>query len=307
MSRSFTPAGATVITPIPALDLGSSSEEARIAAVAGAGRPLLLRGTSAADFSPGALRDLLGDDLLNGFESYDSEDWIQIPATRYFQEFDRGATTANIVDHELVGPRFDALCPVPPFIDRMNLLRFDAGLWSLRRSLVVTSQGTVTPFHVDSYGLGGWMALAIGEKEWELVEPRHQTTLYDSAAGRFYDPFAHQPANDLAARLDAIPRWRGTLRAGELLIWPSGFIHRVETPIASIGIGGSWVDAGSAGLAMRSWLIERRLGVEAERDFAAIYRRILACCAPDERIFIQAALSECEEWESRRTPQSGTR
>jgi hypothetical protein len=147
--------------------------------------------------------------------------------------------------------------------------------WSVYgKSLVITQNGTKTPMHVDSCGLGGWMYLFAGRKRWDLWEPALAPLFYDILSDRYYDADAGHvhPAPHAAAALAGLPFWRGEIGPGEVLWFPEGWPHRVETLADSFGYGGSTLHAHRAGQAVRAWLWERRLGFSKTSDVTDVLR-----------------------------------
>jgi hypothetical protein len=74
----------------------------------------------------------------------------------------------------------------------------------------------------------GWMYLISGTKYRELYPPRFLTAAFDPGSGQFFHPQKHSVADFPA--LSSAEKFVGTIGGGDLLYFPAGWIHRVETP-----------------------------------------------------------------------------
>ncbi len=189
----------------------------------------------------------------------------------------------NVVDVYLQDPRFDAVFPVHPALDAANLLNRDARTAHYRRSVVLTAPGAYTPMHVDSYGCGGWMYLIEGEKHWELAHAAHGPGLWDAQTEDYADPRSGNWP-------DGVPTWTATLRAGEMMICPPGFVHRVATPVRCVGFGGAFLPEGHIGRGVEVWRREQTLGTAGSLDFADVLTQATATAAPAVQAAVAAAL-----------------
>ncbi len=189
----------------------------------------------------------------------------------------------NVVDVYLQDRRFDAVFPVHPAMDAANLLNRDARTAHYRRSVVLTAPGAYTPMHVDSYGCGGWMYLIEGEKHWELAHADLALGLWDAATGDYADPrTGNWP--------DGVPTWTTTLRAGEMMICPPGFVHRVATPVRCVGFGGAFLPEGQVARGVEVWRREQALDQAGALNFADVLRQATAASKPDVQAAVAAAL-----------------
>lgn len=178
-----------------------------------------------------------GESVVWGFRKNNAETHIPVPLETLVEEWTDGSTGLNVVDHYLKGVS-EAVFPIPPFIDENNLLRSATHTTHYRRSLVMTSTGCYTESHVDAYGLGGFMSLFEGEKQWEFLHPSLHETLFDRSRGTYRDP-VRDPVRD-PPPLPSIEGFHGTLRGGETLYIPPTWIHRVRTTQRCFGFGGAF-------------------------------------------------------------------
>jgi hypothetical protein len=214
--------------------------------------PLLVRGLGLPTPSAEEVLALLGDARLWAIEP-PRYDYVEVPAREYFARFAAGTEHRNIVDSYLLEEHFEPLMPVPRFIEESDLLRGDPRTNHYRRCLVMTPAGAYTAYHADAYGIAGWLYLCEGEKEWEFFRAGDTPALYDPVSNDYYDDQIRPAPPERRGALDALPRFRFTQKAGELVAIPSGAMHRVWTHAPSRGWGGSWLPPSqlAPGLAFR--------------------------------------------------------
>ena len=271
-------------TPVPRIDFQALTPEV----LDGLTHPVVVTGwpTPPRALSPDEIKQWLDGQLLWVYERNIGDAWKEWPAKEFVDAW--AAPNAdpglNVVDVYLQDPRYDAVFPVHPAIDAANLLNADARTAHYRRSVVMTAPGAYTPMHVDSYGCGGWMYLIEGEKHWELAHAEHAPGLWDTSTGDYADPRAGNWP-------DGVPTWTETLRAGEMMICPPGFIHRVATPVRCVGFGGAYITAGHAARGVEVWRREVALDQAGSLDFADVLREVALKSTPEVRAAITAALA----------------
>lgn len=270
-------------TPVPRI----ASDALTADVLEGLTTPLVVTGWSAPPraLSSDQLKQWLSGQNLWVYDRDAGDAWQDWTAQDFIDAFSapNADPGLNVVDVYLQDPRFDAVFPVHPAIDAANLLTADERTAHYRRSVVLTAPGAYTPMHVDSYGLGGWMYLISGEKHWELVDAAHGAGLWDKAAMDYADPRAgNWPP--------ATPTWTATLRSGEMMICPPGFVHRVTTPVRSVGFGGAYVPAGQVAVSVEVWRREQTLGQAGSMDLAAVLHQVAAKFGPEVKAMVTAAL-----------------
>ena len=222
---------------------------------------------------------------------------VPLAAEAFFAGLRQGDTRYSVVDHSTAGTPFGEAVRDPAVL-QWNWLAdplaasFPPGLrgwWD--RSLVASAAGTYTPLHTNSYGLSGWMYLCYGHKVWHFYPPQSRGALYDPLFKDFYDPRlaveergAPASAGDpdgYASRFPLAPLVRdeersGVLRGGELMVFPGGWMHRVETLAESLGFGGGVLNRQRVVDATRWWLVDRSLGFRGTLDLEAFLEHRLA-------------------------------
>jgi len=270
-------------TPVPRLDYQALTPEV----LENLTTPLVVTGWPAPprNLSPEQLKDWLHGQMLWVYARNAGDAWQEWAAEDFVDAFcaSHADPGLNVVDVYLQDPRFDAVFPVHPALDAANLLNADERTAHYRRSVVLTAPGAYTPMHVDSYGAGGWMYLISGEKHWELVDAALGAQLWDAATEDYADPRAGNWP-------EATPTWTATLRGGEMMICPPGFVHRVATPVRCIGFGGAFLPAGHVARGVEVWRREQALGQAGSLDFADVLRQVAAKSAPTVKAAVTAAL-----------------
>ena len=231
------------------------------------------------------------------------QDYLAVPLGAFFEAFARGSpadgTGWNIVDHHIVDTPLAPFAEPPPFLRRNWFVGPPVGWDGMERSVVLTPAGRFSPLHLDSYGMQGWMALAAGRKTWELLSPADTPGAWLPAEKRFFDGRTDDPARVPA--LASATAYTATLAAGELLFFPGGWAHQVDTDEASHGFGGSLLNEHQVEAHVRGWLWEREQGVAGDLDLRAALERMPAerVHTPGGRANLTAALRACAEWEAR--------
>lgn len=278
------PATQAHVTPVPRIAYQLLTPEVLNALTA----PVVVTGwpTPPRDLSADALKQWLEGQLLWVYSRNAGDAWQEWSADAFVDalsgpDADPGL---NVVDVYLPDSRFDAVFPVHPAFDAVNLLNADPRTAHYRRSVVMTAPGAYTPMHVDSYGCGGWMYLISGQKYWELAHAEHAAALWDPATEDYADPrTGNWP--------DGLPTWTTTLCAGEMMVCPPGFVHRVATPERCVGFGGAYLPPGHVARGVEVWRREQALGQAGDLDFADVLRTVAAHADAEVRDAIEAALA----------------
>jgi len=270
--------------------------------------------------SPEELEEWFEGETVTAVEA-ESQERVELAGEEFFAGIKRGETRYNMVDHTVVDTTLGHSLEVPSFLSQNWLADPDEEEQELRnyeKSLVATAARGYTPAHRHEYGFSGWMYLIYGLKEWVFHHPRYSQALYDPMFREFYDEraAAARPEEYLRrfplAELVASYRVEGSIGAGDLLVYPGGWIHSVHTLEESFGYGGAVLNGHSVENAMRCWLLERSLGMAGSLDLKAFLKRKrerlwgvkapeepAAACRDRDLDRVEEALALCEEWEAR--------
>ncbi len=277
------PTHASHTSPVPRLDHQALTAET----LDGLTTPIVVTGwpLPPRHLATDALQHWLRDQVLWVYARNSGDTWQEWSAADFLAAWaapdaDPGL---NVVDVYLPDGRFDAVFPVHPALDAANLLNADPRTAHYRRSVVLTAPGAYTPMHVDSYGCGGWMYLISGEKHWELADAALGADLWDATTQDYADPRAGNWP-------DGTPTWTATLRAGEMMICPPGFVHRVATPVRCVGFGGAFLPAGHVARGVEVWRREQVLGQAGSLDLADVLTHAGSNATPAVQAAIAAAL-----------------
>ncbi|MSP21007.1 MAG: hypothetical protein EXQ93_05715 [Alphaproteobacteria bacterium] len=198
-----------------------------------------------------------------------TNDYTDVPAAELWRGIAAGERLYNIIDSSLVGTEVERRATLPAFL-RNNWLGAgwagsaeDLRVRKYAFSLVATAAGAFTPLHVNGRCFSGWMHLTAGLKHWWTYPP----------AARAIALADHErPSDPRTATADTAAPLTTTLRGGELIFVPAGWLHSVETPVLSYGFGGSYVHATTVGAALNSWRADVADGFPPTLDLPAFLR-----------------------------------
>ena len=188
------------------------------------------------------LRERLGTgtprELMASSYSPDLRGYEDMTLAQALDLWERGAAV-KVLDSYAPPGLFDDLVP--------EVLRGDGA------AVILSNAGSYTPLHIDHGPGGNWMYLASGRKRWVLASPAVLRVRDSRLRARMGPPEDKAPppapqaplVDDVddaellrLAEATQTHVWATELGAGQLLYWPAGFLHRVVTPEAALGIGG---------------------------------------------------------------------
>jgi Cupin len=148
----------------------------------------------------------------------------------------------------------------------------------VQKTVVTSTRHCFMDCHFDYGGLAAWFYVLKGQKDFILIEPtRNNIELYESC----YD--AKKPGNEWfctrVARDHPDTLYRITLREGQTLVFPAGFIHAVYTPLDTIAFVGCFMydEAASTSLYMH----DNVECYEKEPNFLPKYREMFLLALED--------------------------
>ena len=244
----------------------------------------------------------LGDEKIYGYPTGSIYYGAWMPAQEYLAAWRRGDAVLNVIDHPFHSAALQAMFPLPAVLRQGNYIYDDPGIASAGCTMLMSVAGAYSGYHVDTYGMGGWMYLVEGEKEWEIMEPSYFSLVYNPISRSIFDPVLNPPSRHwnaaIADVIANIPVRKTTLRAGELLINACGCPHRVATTQRSFGFGGSYINRAGVADSARHWVCERSLGVSGPYDFVGMLKlaQSVRTDARDQEA-IAAALQIVAHWE----------
>ncbi|HTB13837.1 MAG TPA: cupin-like domain-containing protein [Bryobacteraceae bacterium] len=277
-----------------------------------ASEPLIVRGLFGpahpiASLDLDRIADMLGDARIHVYGST-VPGYQEVAAADVLAGMRGGhAVGHNVVDFYIAGTPLGNLVHVPPFLRQNWFLGAPANRDELEKSLVLSPAGSVTSLHLDAYGMQGWMYLIAGSKTWRFYRPDSALVAFDPVFKQFYDPRLH--SLDQFPLLAQVDCYEGTVRGGELLYFPAGWIHQVVTTELSFGVGGSVLNDYQIEDHMRWWLWERTLHLEGTLDLKKVIERMprARMSGPAGYARAQSAIALCDRWETRMSELAGQR
>lgn len=269
-----------------------------------ASEPLIVRGLfepphPLARLDLRAIENMLGEARIHVYGST-TPGYQEVSASEVLAGMQGNATVRhNVVDFYIAGTALGDLVEVPPFLTHNWFLGAPANRDELEKSLVLSPAGSFTSLHLDAYAMQGWMYLIAGSKTWRFYPPEAALAAFDPVFKQFYDPRLHSLQQfPLLGRMDC---YEGTIRGGELLYFPAGWIHQVATAEPSFGAGGSIINDYQIEDHVRWWLWERTLQLEGTLDLKRVIEQMPLdrISGPAGRARVQAAIALCERWERR--------
>ncbi len=270
------------------------------------GQPVIVKGVYAYDaflssLTMDIMRKSFAGRVLHGYDTrrdeyaeFKAEDVfenvMQAPEDRYMA----------VVDHPIEADNeFGQRFAVPAFFQE-NWLMGHGTHDGYVKSIFFSGRDNFTAYHVDPWGMQGWMFLAQGRKYWELTPPKEQVFIFDPIMKEFYDygkaaklrrsqqqqassltssssssvsssstSSASSPSQqELLAYESRFPhrglasRHVGMLHAGEFMYIPPGWAHQVWTYEAGFGVGGAVYNHFALHDAVYSHLFNRSFSIE---------------------------------------------
>lgn len=208
-----------------------------------------------------------------------SKAWTLGAWADYFESDDRAATL-NVISLEVSGTPMAAQV-VPPDMVRAHdwverdwppaLRRTDtpgaAAAWpKVQRYVLMGVAGAFTDFHVDFAATGVFYHLVWGAKTF-LFAPPTPSNLH---AYQVWSTSAQQASEWLGHALDGV--MRVTMRPGETMLIPPGWIHAVHTPADSLVVGGNFLIDTHAAMHFRLEALEQATRVPRKFRFPHFVR-----------------------------------
>ena len=264
-----------------------------------ASEPLIVRGLFGpqhplASLDLAAIERMLGEARIHVYGP-SAPGYEEVPASEVLAGMRGGGPSVrhNVVDFYIAGTPLGDLVEVPPFLTHNWFLGAPANRDEMEKSLVLSPAGSFTSLHLDAYAMQGWMYLIAGAKTWRFYPPEAALAAFDPVLKQFYDPRVHSLGQfPLLPEMDC---YEGTLRGGELLYFPAGWIHQVATTELSFGAGGSLINDYQIEDHMRWWLWERSLHLEGTLDLKRVIEQMPLdrMSGPAGYARAQAALALC--------------
>lgn len=157
--------------------------------------------------------------------------------------------------------------------------------------------GHFSRLRVEPWGSQRWLYLARGQFLWALYPPAAIPLIYDFIFREFYHPLHGEPGRFPLA--EWAPRHVGIQHARELIFVPAGWAFQVEALEESSGLWGGVLNEYQVLESVRSWLLERSLGINDATDIKGWLQSDAFRRASDQGCWwqIEQALEQCQAWE----------
>lgn len=106
-------------------------------------------------------------------------------------------------------------------------------------ALLIGPQGAFTKLHYDLFATHSWNAQIMGRKEWVFVDPKHMDDVYiETRQNGGYIPGTdvEDPDTDRFPKLANVPYYKTVVNPGELIWFPSLWMHEVKSLDDTISI-----------------------------------------------------------------------
>uniref|UniRef100_A0A674CHL8 Lysine-specific demethylase PHF2 n=1 Tax=Salmo trutta TaxID=8032 RepID=A0A674CHL8_SALTR len=173
----------------------------------------------------------------------------------------------NVINLEFSDTRMDSIVESPQIVRRLswveNYWPDDAllGKPKVTKYCLVGVKDSYTDFHIECGGASVWYHVLKGEKIFFLIKPTSANlSLYER-----WRSSANHTEMFFADQVDKC--YKCTLKQGQTLFIPSGWINAVLTPVDTLAFSGHFVHNLSVEMQMRAYEVEKRLKVNCLTPF----------------------------------------
>uniref|UniRef100_A0A669DB63 Lysine-specific demethylase PHF2 n=1 Tax=Oreochromis niloticus TaxID=8128 RepID=A0A669DB63_ORENI len=173
----------------------------------------------------------------------------------------------NIINLEFSDTRMNSIVESPQIVRRLswveNYWPDDAllGKPKVTKYCLICVKDSYTDFHIECGGASVWYHVLKGEKIFFLIKPT-------SANLSLYERWRSSSNHSEMFFADQVDKcYKCTLKQGQSLFIPSGWINAVLTPVDCLAFSGHFVHNLSVEMQMRAYEIEKRLKVKTLTPF----------------------------------------
>ncbi|XP_064823451.1 lysine-specific demethylase phf2 isoform X1 [Oncorhynchus masou masou] len=174
----------------------------------------------------------------------------------------------NVINLEFSDTRMDSIVESPQIVRRLswveNYWPDDAllGKPKVTKYCLIGVKDSYTDFHIECGGASAWYHVLKGEKIFFLIKPTSANlSLYER-----WRSSANHTEMFFADQVDKC--YKCTLKQGQTLFIPSGWINAVLTPVDTLAFSGHFVHNLSVEMQMRAYEVEKRLKVNCLTPFS---------------------------------------
>uniref|UniRef100_A0A8D0CIJ6 Lysine-specific demethylase PHF2 n=1 Tax=Scleropages formosus TaxID=113540 RepID=A0A8D0CIJ6_SCLFO len=173
----------------------------------------------------------------------------------------------NVINLEFSDTRMASLVESPEIVRKLswveNYWPDDALLGKPRvtKYCLICVKDSYTDFHIECGGASVWYHVLKGEKIFFLIKPT-------SANMSLYERWRSSSNHSEMFFADQVDKcYKCTLKQGQTLLIPSGWIYAVLTPVDGLAFSGHFVHSLSVEMQMRAYEVEKRLKVGSLTPF----------------------------------------
>uniref|UniRef100_A0AAQ4PM10 PHD finger protein 2 n=1 Tax=Gasterosteus aculeatus aculeatus TaxID=481459 RepID=A0AAQ4PM10_GASAC len=174
----------------------------------------------------------------------------------------------NVINLEFSDTRMNSIVESPQIVRRLswaeNYWPNDAllGKPKVTKYCLICVKDSYTDFHIECGGASVWYHVLKGEKIFFLIKPT-------SANLSLYERWRSSSNHSEMFFADQVDKcYKCTLKQGQTLFIPSGWINAILTPVDCLAFSGHFVHNLSVEMQMRAYEIERRLKVRTLNPFS---------------------------------------
>ncbi|XP_073324292.1 lysine-specific demethylase phf2 isoform X1 [Pagrus major] len=173
----------------------------------------------------------------------------------------------NVINLEFTDTRMNSIVESPQIVRRLswveNYWPDDAllGKPKVTKYCLICVKDSYTDFHIECGGASVWYHVLKGEKIFFLIKPT-------SANLSLYERWRSSSNHSEMFFADQVDKcYKCTLKQGQTLFIPSGWINAILTPVDCLAFSGHFVHNLSVEMQMRAYEIEKRLKVKTLTPF----------------------------------------
>uniref|UniRef100_A0A665WIB0 Lysine-specific demethylase PHF2 n=1 Tax=Echeneis naucrates TaxID=173247 RepID=A0A665WIB0_ECHNA len=173
----------------------------------------------------------------------------------------------NVINLEFSDTRMNSIVESPQIVRRLswveNYWPDDAllGKPKVTKYCLICVKDSYTDFHIECGGASVWYHILKGEKIFFLIKPT-------SANLSLYERWRSSSNHSEMFFADQVDKcYKCTLKQGQTLFIPSGWINAILTPVDCLAFSGHFVHNLSVEMQMRAYEIEKRLKVKTLTPF----------------------------------------
>uniref|UniRef100_A0AAZ3Q8Y5 Lysine-specific demethylase PHF2 n=1 Tax=Oncorhynchus tshawytscha TaxID=74940 RepID=A0AAZ3Q8Y5_ONCTS len=207
----------------------------------------------------------IGVDVIDVTKQKDSKMKLKEFVDYYFSTSRK--KVLNVINLEFSDTRMDSIVESPQIVRRLswveNYWPDDAllGKPKVTKYCLIGVKDSYTDFHIECGGASVWYHVLKGEKIFFLIKPTSANlSLYER-----WRSSANHTEMFFADQVDKC--YKCTLKQGQTLFIPSGWINAVLTPVDTLAFSGHFVHNLSVEMQMRAYEVEKRLKVNCLTPF----------------------------------------